>query len=108
MYSGGGYSVLQQLLIDATSTPFDRLMTDTVLAPLGMQDSTFAQPLPLDLEPRAAVGHDASGNPIPGRWETLPEMAAGGLWTTASDLAQITVALHRAWTGAGDGILSDP
>jgi len=33
VYSGSGYSVLQQLLIDATGTPFDTLMTDTVLGP---------------------------------------------------------------------------
>ncbi len=106
VYSGGGYSVLQQLLIDVTGTSFERLMADTVLTPVGMADSYFAQPIPSELEYRAAVGHDSSGHPIPGRWETLPEMAAGGLWSTAEDLARMTIALHHAWQGAEGGILS--
>ena len=105
VYSGGGYSVLQQLLIDVTGTPFGQLMSDSVLAPIGMMDSYFAQPLRSELEHRAAIGHDSSGQPIPGRWETLPEMAAGGLWSTAEDLARMTIALHRAWV-TEDGILS--
>src|SRR5580704_2020099 len=35
-YSGGGYTVMQQTLLDATKEPFPKLMHDTVLAPIGM------------------------------------------------------------------------
>ena len=35
-YSGGGYSVVQQLLIDVTGTPFPEYMQQQVLEPLGM------------------------------------------------------------------------
>ena len=44
--------------------------------------------------------------PIAGDWWTLPEMAAGGLWTTAEDLAQFAIAVNRAWSGADGALLS--
>src|SRR5262249_11858770 len=45
-YSGGGYCVLQQLLVDVTGKAFPDLMRTAVLDPLGMRHSTYEQPLP--------------------------------------------------------------
>jgi CubicO group peptidase (beta-lactamase class C family) len=44
-YAGGGYTVMQQLLIDVTGQPFPEFMQKSVLKPLGMAQSTYAQPL---------------------------------------------------------------
>ena len=107
-YAGGGYSILQQMLIDITRSPFPELMSSLILSPVGMRSSCFCQPLPDSLAPRAAAGHDADGKPIAGGWWTLPEMAAGGLWTTAGDLARFMIAINRAWTGAPDALLRKP
>jgi len=104
-YAGGGYSILQQMLIDITRSPFPELMSNLVLSPVGMHSSCFCQPLPDSLAPRAAAGHDADGKPIAGGWWTLPEMAAGGLWTTAGDLAHFMIAINRAWAGGSDALL---
>ena len=41
-YSGGGYCILQQLLIDVMQQPFPELMNALVLKPLGMIHSTYA------------------------------------------------------------------
>ena len=98
-YSGGGYTVVQQLMIDVTGKPFPRLMSDLVLGPLGMTDSTYEQPLPAALANRAASGHSSDGKPIPGRYHTYPEMAAAGLWTTPTDLAKFELELQRALAG---------
>lgn len=78
-YSGGGYSVIQQLMIDATGKEFPALLQELVFSRLGMNDSAFSQPLRMDWENVAASGHDANGRPIRGRWHTFPEMAAAGL-----------------------------
>ena len=104
-YSGGGYTVLQQLLTDVSGRPFPDFMRDTVLRPLHMDDSTYEQPLPQALRPRAATAHDASGKPIAGRYHTYPEMAAAGLWTTPSDLARFAIEVSRALAG-GSTVLS--
>jgi CubicO group peptidase (beta-lactamase class C family) len=95
-YSGGGYTILQQLMIDITHQPFDEYMMREVLAPAGMTSSTFAQPLPPSHAPNAATGHVSDGTPVPGGWHVYPEMAAAGLWSTPSDLARFAIALQRA------------
>jgi CubicO group peptidase (beta-lactamase class C family) len=105
-YSGGGTVVLQQLLEDATGTPFRELMRELVLEPLGMADSDYAQPLPDELHARAATAHDEQGRPIAGRWHTYPELAAAGLWTTPTDLCRFTLAVQAAYVGADGALLS--
>ncbi len=97
-YSGGGYLVLQQVLQDVTGQDFPSLMDSLVLTPLGMERSTFEQPLPAIRQTRAAVGHGGDGEALPGRWHVYPELAAAGLWTTASDLARFALAVHATAT----------
>ena len=104
-YSGGGYSVLQQALIDRTRQPFDALLLETVLKPAGMRDSRFAQPLPANLLARAALPHNAQGKPYPGGPYTYPDLAAAGLWTTPADLARFALDLQRSVRGE-KGVLS--
>ena len=105
-YSGGGFCVLQQLIADVTGKPFARFMRDTVLQRLGMNDSTYEQPLPPGLSERAAAGHDKEGRPVEGRWHIYPEMAAAGLWTTPSDLARFAIELQEACAGRSHKVLS--
>ncbi|HEY2011864.1 MAG TPA: serine hydrolase domain-containing protein [Bryobacteraceae bacterium] len=95
-YSGGGYEVMQQLVMDVTGKPFPQLAREIVLGPLGMTRSTYEQPLPPGLAGNAASAHGADGATIPGRWHTYPEMTAAGLWTTPSDLARV---VHELQTG---------
>jgi CubicO group peptidase (beta-lactamase class C family) len=105
-YSGGGFTVVQQLLIDVAGEPFPELMRRLVLDPLKMRHSTFRQPLPKALGQRAAAGHGAGGEMLKGRWHTYPEMAAAGLWSTPSDLARAAIAIQKAAGGASGEPLS--
>jgi CubicO group peptidase (beta-lactamase class C family) len=102
-YSGGGYTVLQQVMIEVTGEPFPQAMAALVLGPLAMKSSTYEQPLPENLAAKAATGHDPKSHPIAGRWNTYPEMAAAGLWTTAPDLARYMLAVQKAYSGQGGG-----
>jgi CubicO group peptidase (beta-lactamase class C family) len=104
-YSGGGYCVLQQLLVDVAGERFPELARRLVLEPLGMQASTYEQPLPERLWATAATGHRTGARPVDGRWHVYPEMAAAGLWTTAADLARFVLALQRTHEGAAGAIL---
>ena len=105
-YSGGGYTILQQLLTDILGRPFPFIMRDAVLIKLDMSQSTYEQPLPQALAGRAASGHRADGSVLPGRWHTYPEMAAAGLWTTPTDLALFVREIMLAKEGRSDRILS--
>jgi len=105
-YSGGGYTILQLLLSDQSGMPFPVLMRDRVLKPLGMNHSTYEQPLPQALRAIAAAGYDRKGKKVEGDWHVYPEMAAAGLWTTPSDLAKYVIAIQRA--NRGDTHLLSP
>jgi CubicO group peptidase (beta-lactamase class C family) len=43
-YSGGGFTIMQQMIVDVTKTPFPRFLQQTVLGPIGMTSSSFEQP----------------------------------------------------------------
>ena len=102
-YSGGGYVILQQLLMDVTHLPFAQFMDREVLRKLEMSHSTFEQPL---ASQSVASGHLPDGRTIPGRWYVYPELAPAGLWTTPSDLARFIIEIQKAQKGNSKKILS--
>lgn len=104
-YSGGGYTVLQQLLVDVTRKPFPDLMQETVLQPLGMNRSSYHQPPAEPLAAALATGHDDEGRPIAGKFHLYPEMAAAGLWSTPSDLARYAIEIQLAAQGKSRKVL---
>ncbi len=105
-YSGGGYTVVQQLLVDATGQPFPQLLEDSVLKPFGMVHSSFAQPLPKKLADLAATPYRTAGEPVPEGPHIYPELAAAGLWTTPGDVARFALAVVAAWSGRDTPVLS--
>jgi CubicO group peptidase (beta-lactamase class C family) len=105
-YSGGGFLVMQQLLIDVTGESFPVLMKRLVLEPAGMKLSTYEQPLPEARRKKAASGHDAEGAVMRGKWPIHPEMAAAGLWTTPTELAKWALEIADAWAGRPSNLLS--
>ena len=102
-YSGGGTTIAQLAVTDLVASAFPDLMRELVLAPLGMEDSSYEQP-PSSMASRAAVSHPLNGIPTPGGWHVYPEMAAAGLWTTAGDLARLGAALMRGLRGEVTGL----
>ena len=105
-YSGGGYTVMQQMMIDVTGKPFPVLMKEAVLAPLQMTASTYEQPLPADRARLAATGYYPNGKEVKGKWHIYPEMAAAGLWTTPSDLARFAIGIQKALAARSNPVLS--
>ena len=97
-YSGGGYTVLQLVLEDTTQMSFADLIRELVIEPIGMTDSSFEQPLSSSRRKRAVRGY-VGGRQIIGGWHNYPELAAAGMWCTASDLVRFAGAvqdsLHR-------------
>jgi CubicO group peptidase (beta-lactamase class C family) len=105
-YSGGGTVIEQLVLTDATGRTFPDLARELVFTPLHMEDSTFEQPLPDAMRARAARGHDEDGQVIPGGWHIGPEMAAGWMWTSATDLMRWAIAVADARDGEARSFLT--
>jgi CubicO group peptidase (beta-lactamase class C family) len=105
-YSGGGYEIVQLTVQEATRQSFGDALDALVFRPAGMANSFFAQPLPRALVARAAKGHRADGTELPGGWRVVPELAAGGLWSTPTDLAKLLIDISRAYRGESNPLLS--
>ena len=105
-YSGGGYTIVQQAMIDVSGEPFPKLLHDAVLAPIGMTHSTYEQPLPKEFQQFAATPYHGDGKPVEGGAHTYPEMAAAGLWTTPTDIARYAIEVANSLDGKNNHVLS--
>jgi CubicO group peptidase (beta-lactamase class C family) len=105
-YANADYAIVELLVRDVTGVPFSSFMRITVLDPLGMNSSTYDQPLPASLRSRAAIEHDIEGKSFAGDRLHAPFLAAGGLWTTPSDLARFAIEIMNAYRGASERLLS--
>lgn len=105
MYSGGGYTIMQLMITDVEGTSFPATMQKNVLDPLGMEKSTFENPLPEKYHSIAATGYRGNGNEVEGKWPIYPEMAAAGLWTTPTQLIQYAIEIQKISNTKEDGIL---
>lgn len=103
-FSGGGFTVMQQALVDVTHKPFPELMATAVLGRIGMTHSTYNQPLPSLLMADEASPYNADGSLVPGGAHTYPEMAAAGLWTTPCDLAKYIIEVQRSLAGKANHV----
>ncbi len=105
-YSNLGYILVQLILEDTTGKSLSHLAEEIIFKPLGMFSSTLEYPLPKDWQTREIAPHDAEGA------AHTPEMhptavAPGGLITTPSDLALLTIELMKAFQGSSDLVLKE-
>jgi CubicO group peptidase (beta-lactamase class C family) len=95
------------VLEDVTGTPFADLMAELVFEPLGMTGSGFGPDFPATSGRPVALGHDDAGATVPGGWERRTDLAAAGLWSTATDLGRIVREIRVAALGGAAALLDE-
>ena len=105
-YSGGGVMIEELVLMDAVGQPFEEIVRDSILNPIGMTNSTYEQPLPAARQAFAARAHNGSGTRMGDPWRLHPEHAAAGLWTTPTDLAKFLIEVQKSLLGQSNQVLS--
>ncbi len=85
-YSNFGAGLLGYVLGRAGGKPYEHLVADRILKPLGMTATRFA------IGPGEAAPHGTDGKPVK-PWNLAVLVAAGGLRSTAGDMANFTRAL---------------
>jgi len=105
-YSGGGITISQVILTDITGQLYDEWMYDNVLKPIGMVNSTYAQPPTKQQQLFCASAYHGDGTPIENKFHVYPEQAAAGLWMTPSDLCQYIIDMQLAYKGAPSKVLN--
>ncbi len=104
--SESGYVILQQVLEEASGRSLADLARERVFLPAGMKNTFLAADLPPEFKTRVASGHQRNGTIFPERWRRYPELAAKGLWTTATDMAVFLCELMAAAKGQEGKFLS--
>jgi len=106
-YANGGYLILELLITELTGKPFANAMKELVLAPMGMEQSTFEAPLSPAKAAAAATAYDENGTTgYPAAHIVEPNAAAGGLWTTAIDYAKFVIELEKEYSGESHLVLN--
>jgi CubicO group peptidase (beta-lactamase class C family) len=105
-YAGGGTSISQVILTDITKQAYDVWMYDNVLKPIGMVNSTYAQPPSKEIQLLCASAYNRDGTAIQNRFHVYPEQAAAGLWMTPSDLANYIIDMQLAYKGNASKVLN--
>ncbi|WP_152040132.1 serine hydrolase domain-containing protein [Salinigranum salinum] len=93
-YSNYGTALAGHVLAEQSDAPFTAYVDERIFTPLGMESTTYAQPLPAELEPRRAVGYTFENGAYtphdPVIWTLPPE--GGSLRTTAADMGRFMLA----------------
>lgn len=103
-YANGGYEVLQLLIEDVTGESFASFVRTNVLKPAGMTRSSYDVPLSDELAHQAATAY-LGNHAIPPRKYYNSNVAAGGLWSTPTDMAKLLIELQQEYDGKSSRIL---
>lgn len=91
-YSNYGSALAGYIVEQVSGIPFEEYVQQHIFTPLGMEHSTFRQPLPEDLSSNMAQAYRyVDGEFLPGAFEFMPS-PAGGLSSSAEDMAQFMLA----------------
>ncbi|WP_246048001.1 serine hydrolase domain-containing protein [Leptospira ilyithenensis] len=96
-YSGAGYSVIQEAIVEATRLSFPKVITKYVGKPLSWKRSSFRQNL-TEADDHCE-GHDEKGEILEEKKFVTPELAAGGLWTTPEEIGNVFAEVALATKG---------
>src|SRR5437773_4007135 len=100
-YSNYGFTLAGYIVERVSGEKFERYIENHILKPLGMNNSTFEQPLPPQLGPQMSKGY-LSASKKPRDFEWVQAAPAGALTTTAAAMTQFMLAFLQ--DGAVDGV----
>jgi len=92
-YSNYGASLAGYIVEVVSGVPFDQYVEKNIFEPLGMERSTFREPVPPALAADVAVGYEFEGGAFEAQdFELLQEYPAGSMSATAPDMARFMLA----------------
>ncbi len=106
-YGNFAANLAGHLAAEVTGRPFEQLMAENILAPLGMSSSTFEQRLSAETQARLATGYNYDhGEYMADPLFYIRYTPEGGLRTTAQDMSLFILALLDGGANGSGRILS--
>src|ERR1700760_960631 len=90
-YSNYGATLAGYLVQRVSGKPFEEYVGENIFRPLGMNRTTFAQPVAADLAPMVSQGYGLASSPA-GRFEYMVLFPAGSVSASASDMCKFMLA----------------
>jgi CubicO group peptidase (beta-lactamase class C family) len=90
-YSNYGTALAGYIVERISGEPYERYIDKHILLPLGMENTTFDQPLPERFKGQVALGYRAASMPAEA-YELIVTRAAGSATATAADMARFMLA----------------
>ncbi|MGD9561653.1 MAG: serine hydrolase domain-containing protein [Pyrinomonadaceae bacterium] len=105
-YSNYGTALAGYIVERVSGRPFNDYIAENIFKPLGMEHSTFAQPLPTELAGNMSSGYRLASDP-PMPFEVVTVFPAGSLSSTANDMTRFMIA-HLKEGQFGDARILKP
>ena len=105
-YSNYGATLAGYIVERVSGEPFDEYIMRHILQPLGMDHSTFQQPLPANLQSLMASGYRTASDRKSAPFELVEAAPAGALTTDVTDLTKFMLAQLNGGSYGGAQILS--
>jgi CubicO group peptidase (beta-lactamase class C family) len=105
-YSNYAATLAGYIVERVSGEPFDEYIERHILGPLGMQHSSFRQPLPPGLRPFMASGYSQASDAHAAAFELVEAAPAGALTTNVTDLAKFMLAQLDGGSYGGARILT--
>ena len=90
-YSNYGFTLAGYIVQEMSGKLFEQYIEDEIFIPLGLNSSTFREPLPANLSMNMSTGYNEYGQV--GYFEYLSVPPAGSCSSTATDMAKFMIAL---------------
>lgn len=90
-YSNWGTALAAYIVQRTSGQKFEDYVDQHIFAPLGMQNSTFRQPLPANLKDHMASGYAEAGKPTLG-FEFIGPWPAGSMSASGADMGKFMIA----------------
>ena len=103
-YSNYGASLAGYVVQRVSGEPFDDYVERHIFAPLGMERSSFRQPLPAALRPLMSKGYATASSPAK-PFEIVGPAPAGSMSSSGEDMARFMMAHLQGGTYQGRSIL---
>ncbi|MBV9991128.1 MAG: beta-lactamase family protein [Alphaproteobacteria bacterium] len=91
-YSNFATTIAGYIVQRVSGEKFEDYVANHIFKPLGMDHSSFAQPLPPTLQKGMAVGYKQASDPTPVPYEVVQASPAGALAATSTDMAKFMIA----------------
>jgi len=106
-YSNYGSALAGQIIEQVSGMPYEEYVDENIFMPLGMTKSTFQRPPPAEIISDLAMGYNYVDGAYQLQTEWVQPAPAGGLATTATDMARFMIA-HLQEGRLGDATILRP